>query len=124
MLENPDVRMLRKEGPYIELYYIGEQVPYSRDDITTINLTASWVHGKKPYVQLSDSSYQVAITDHADFNETLEYIKATGAKTVLTDGTRDGTGGNKAEQLAESITDRLGIKAMPARPEENLAWGA
>ncbi|MFC1861735.1 hypothetical protein ACFLX6_00355 [Chloroflexota bacterium] len=122
-LENLEVRQLRREGPYIELYYIGEQVPYARDDVTTINLTASWVHGKEPYVELSDSSYQVAITDHADFNETLEYIKATGAKTVLTDGTRDGTGGNKAVQLAEAITNRLGITATPAQPEVSREWG-
>lgn len=118
-LEQPDVRRLRKEGHYIELYYIGEQVPYNREDITTINLTASWVHGIDPFVELSQSSYQIAISDHADFNETLEYIKATGAKMVLTDSTR----GNKADLLAEAITKRLGINAKPAKPVLSRAWG-
>jgi len=122
-LEDSNVRLLRKEGPYVELYYIGEQVPYYRADITTINLTASWVQGVNPYLELSDSSYQVAITDHADFNETLEYIKATGSKMVLTDGTRDGTGGKKAVQLAKAISNRLGINAIPAQPEITRAWG-
>jgi len=123
-MENPDVRKLRKEGPYVELYYIGEQVPYYREDITTINLTASWVHGENPFVEISESSYQIAISDHADFNETLEYIKATGAKMVLTDSTRDNTGGNKANLLAESIRKRLGIEAKPAKPVYSRAWGA
>jgi len=118
-LEQPDVRRLRKEGPYIELYYIGEQVPYNREDITTINLTASWVHGKDPFLELSQSSYQIAISNHADFNETLEYIKATGAKMVLTDSRR----GNKADLLAKAITKRLGINAKPAKPVLSRAWG-
>ena len=118
-LEKPDVRKLRKEGPYIELYYIGEQVPYDRQDITTINLTASWVHGENPFLKLSESSYQVAISDHADFNETLEYIKATGARMVLTDSTR----GINAPKLASAITKKLGISAKPAKPIYSRAWG-
>lgn len=118
-LESQDVRKLRKEGPYIELYYIGEQVLYDMRDITTVNLTASWVHGADPFLELSSSSYQIAISDHADFNETLEYVRATGAKYVLTDSIR----GNHARELAITITSRLGIKAEPAKPVYSRAWG-
>lgn len=118
-LESPDVRSLRKEGPYIELYYIGEQVFYDRGDITTVNLTASWVHGVKPFLELSDYSYQIAISDHADFNETLEYVRETGAREVLTDSTR----GIHADNLARAISNKLGIKAKPAKPVYSRAWG-
>jgi len=119
-LEMADVRKLRKEGHYIELYYMGEQVLYDRGDITIINLTASWVHGANPFLKLSDSSYQIAISDHADFNETLEYVRETGAKVVLTDSTR----GINAPKLASTITKKLGISAQPAKPVYSRAWGA
>ena len=118
-LELPDVRKLRKEGPYIELRYIGEQVLYDPGDSTTINLTASWVHGAKPFLELSDSSYKIAISDHADFNETLEYVRETGAKVVLTDSIR----GINASKLASAISKKLGIKAQPAKPVYSRAWG-
>ncbi len=118
-LESPDVRKLRKEGPYIELYYIGEQVLYDRGDITIVNLTASWVHGVNPFLELSESSYQIAISDHADFNETLEYVRETGARDVLTDSIH----GNHAPELAIAITKKLGIKAKPAKPVYSRAWG-
>lgn len=118
-LESPDVRRLRKEGPYIELHYIGDQLLFDRGDITTINLTAYWVHSDNPFLELSDSSYQIALCDHADFNETLEYIQETGAKYVLTDSIR----GNHAPELAVAITSKLGIEAKPAKPVISKAWG-
>lgn len=118
-LGSPDVRRLRKEGPYVELHYIGDQMLFDRGDITIINLTAFWVHGDYPFLELSDSSYQIAISDHADFNETLEYIRVTGAKYVLTDSMH----GNHAPELAIAITSKLGIKAKPAKPVYSRAWG-
>lgn len=119
-LESRDVRKLRKEGTYIELRYIGEQVLYERGDSTTINLTAGWVQGSKPYVKFSDSSYLIGMSDHADFNETLEYVRETGAKVVLTDGVRSP---KNAPRLASAITNKLGIKAKPAKPVYSKAWG-
>ena len=118
-LERPDVRKLRKEGSYIELRYIGEQVLYDPGDSTTINLTASWVHGAKPFLELSDSSYQIAISDHADFNETLEYVRETGAKVVLTDS----EGVPSARGIQRAITKELGISAQPAKPVYSREWG-
>lgn len=118
-MDDPDVKKLRRESNFIEFHYTGEQLPYFRGDITTIHLTASWINGKEPYLELSDHSYQVALSDHADFNETLEYVKATGAKTVLTDDVR----GNNADLLASAITSRLGIQARPAKPNYNRSWG-
>lgn len=117
-LELPDVRKLRKEGPYIELHYIGEQVLYDRGDSTIINLTAYWVQGPKPYVG-SDSSYQIGMSDHADFNETLAYVRETGAKVVLTDSIH----GRNASRLSSAIKKELGISAQPAKPVYSAAWG-
>jgi len=53
-------------------------------------------------------SYRVCLSDHADFEQTLAYIEATGAKRVLVDNTR---GGN-AVALAMEIRSRLGVAAL------------
>lgn len=118
-LESPEARRLRRDGSYIELHYLGEQMLFYRGDLTFIDLTADWVHGEEPFLQTSESSYKIAVSDHADFNETLEYVRQTGAKYVLTDATR----GNHASELAIAITSRLGIRAEPARPIRSRAWG-
>jgi len=118
-LELPDVRKLRKEGPYIELRYIGEQVLYEPGDSTTINLIGG-VRGSKPYEKYSESSYKIGMSDHADFNETLEYIRETGAKVVLTDSIRSK---ENATKLAIAIKKELGISARPAKPVRSRAWG-
>lgn len=118
-LDLPDVKKLRREETYIGLYYMGEQIPYDRGNVTVINLTAQWVHGEEPFLELSDSSYQIAVSDHADFNETIEYVRATGAKEVLTDSIRS----NHANELARAIRRSLGINAKPAKPVYSKDWG-
>ena len=118
-LDLPDVRKLRKQERYIELRYIGEQVLYDPGDSITVILTASWVQGSNPFLKVSDSAYKIAICDHADFNETLEYVRQTGAKVVLTDGMR----GQDAHKLASAITRELGVSARPATPVRSRAWG-
>jgi len=114
-----EAREFRKNGHFIELYYIGEQTLYSGANSTVINLTANWVNGTYPYLEISDSTYNIAISDHADFNETLEYINETRAKIVLTDSTRS----NNAEELATAIRKRLGVNALAAHPTFTKAWG-
>lgn len=52
-------------------------------------------------------SYQVALSDHADFEGTLEYVAATGASCVLVDNSRGGNG----ESLAANIRSELGLRA-------------
>ena len=54
-------------------------------------------------------------------NETLEFVKETGAKFVLTDSVR----GDKvhAAELANAITKKLGISAKPAKPVYSKEWG-
>lgn len=118
-LENPTIRKLRKEGPYIELRYIGEYILYEPGDCTNINLTASWVQGSAPLLKISNSTYNIAVTDHADFLGTLEYIKETGAKVVITDSVR----GRNASLLAGAITRKLNIEAYPAKIVRSKAWG-
>ena len=63
-----------------------------------------------PLISFSENSFSVALSNHADFLETLKYIEATGAKTVITDNTR-----NHGIELANTINERLpGIEARPS----------
>ena len=52
----------------------------------------------------------VALSNHADFHETLKYVEATGAKKVITDNTR-----GYGVELAIAINERLpGVQAQPS----------
>ena len=57
--------------------------------------------------------------DHADFDGTLAYIKATGAKYVISDNSR----GGHACELAMEIKNQLGIEANPSTNSITYEWG-
>ena len=44
------------------------------------------------------SSFVVAMTDHADYNGIIEYVRSTGASRVVNDGSRS----DQAVQLASA----------------------
>lgn len=62
-----------------------------------------------PVVEWGRNSYTVGLTNHADFDGTLEYVKATKARRVITDNSR-----GRAHTLAAEIRSRLGIHATAA----------
>lgn len=77
---------------------------------TSVTCSAGMVNPDGPLMRVSDRSYRVALSNHADFEGTLAFIKATGAKTVVTDNTR-----NHGQELAIAINDRLaGVCAEPS----------
>ena len=84
---------------------------------TTVVCSAFMAAPDDPLMTYSDRAYRVALSNHADFKETLEYVKATGARSVVTDNTR-----NHGLELAMAINARLnGVAAMPStnqRPVE------
>ena len=63
-----------------------------------------------PLMTYSDRAYTVALSNHADFHETLKYVEATGAKKVVTDNTR-----SHGVDLAIAINNRLpSVQAQPS----------
>lgn len=50
-----------------------------------ITCSAYMVNTDHPLLQFSDRAYRVALSNHADFEGTLAYVEATGAKRVVTD---------------------------------------
>ena len=74
---------------------------------------------KDPILNLADNRYRLAMSDHADFDGTLEYVSASGAKNVVTDNSR----GGQAITLALEIEQRLGIKSRPSKGTNPHDWG-
>src|SRR5262249_12915854 len=110
-------REIGKTGRYVKLYGTGDTKPADAQG-TTIKLTAYFSHADQPVTEYSERSYGIALSNHADFNGTLDYIKATGARRVVTDNTR-----GKGVELAIEIRRRLGIDAAPSSNFDTREWG-
>ena len=111
-------RKMRKNSSYIELYYKNEQLLHDPGKCTVITLTAFGLNDE-PYQELNSAAYNIGISDHADFHQTLEYIQATGAKEVLTDSIH----GVHAKPLASAIKNKLRITARAAKVTRSMEWG-
>ena len=118
-LDTPDSdvgQSAMKERSYVRLYSKGDSFGNAPTGETSIACSAyRLVNADHPLMAYSDRSYRVALSNHADFCETLEYVKATGAKKVVTDNTR-----NYGWELAIAINNRLaGVHAKPStnKPE-------
>jgi len=102
---------------YVRLYSKGDGFPNEQLEGTSVTVSAHMADRADPLIRYSDRSYKVALSNHADFNGTLEYVRATGAKRVVTDNTR-----NHGVQLARAIRERLGIKAQPSSNQLGPRW--
>ncbi len=104
---------------YLRVYGYGDQFPVESATGTTITLSAYMSNPEDPVLEYSERSYRVALSNHADFQGTLDYIAATGAKYIVTDNTR----GGHAVELAQEIRRRLGLEAQPSSHEPTFEWG-
>jgi len=77
-------------------------------------------HGDKqnPVRKTESNTYAVALNAHSNVEETLAYVKETGASYVITDNNR----GNRAIELAQTISNRLGIEARASNNEISHNW--
>jgi putative mRNA 3-end processing factor len=119
IIDTADGQEAIKHGRYIRMYSKGDRFPVDSVNGITVVLSAFASDFKDAIIEYSERSFSVALTDHADFNGVLEYIKATGAQFVITDNTR----GGHAVELACEIRARLGIKAIPSFFETSKEWG-
>ena len=104
---------------HIRIYGAGDAAPSDIDRGSRVTLSAYFTRPDDPVVEYTHRAFAVALSDHADFNGTLEYIRASGAKFVVTDNSR----GGRAYGLATEITRRLGIPARPSTNYESRSWG-
>lgn len=116
---SPDgVRTLR-ENRYIRVFGTGDQRPSDTTTASIIKLSAYFAKPDEPIVEYSERAFGVAMSNHADFFGTLEYVRSSGARLVVTDNTR----GGKGYELALEIKQRLGIEARPSSNFETREWG-
>jgi putative mRNA 3-end processing factor len=101
--------IIRSKAEYILFFTIG----YKMLDFN--NFFCLKISGREPsypFQEVTKNYYTLTISDHADFNELLKFIKATRAKVVVTDGSRPGD----SIKLANEIKRKLAIEAwsMPS----------
>jgi putative mRNA 3-end processing factor len=100
-------KIIADNQPYIAFHHIEERIPETDFDAIII-VSAFMVPREEPIVQFSPKTYRVALTDHADFNATIEYVEKAAPKLVITDNSR----GGDARTLADEIRERLKIDAI------------
>lgn len=109
-LDSDSGQSAMRERAYIRLYSKGDGFGNELIGETSVTCSAYMANTDDPLMTYSDRAYRVALSNHADFNETLEYVKATRAKKVVTDNTR-----NHGVDLAIAIKERLpGVQAHPS----------
>lgn len=117
--ETEEAKLACSEGRYIRLYGTRERLPTDKGKATSIVLSAYMSRFGDPVLEYSEKAFCVALSDHADYIETLEYVRATGAKKVITDNSRGGHG----VDLALALKRELGIDAQPSTSQSEREWG-
>ena len=118
-MDTEEAKHALNEDRYIRLYGTGDRRPTDIGEATSIILSAYMSRQNNPIVEYSEKSFCVALSDHADYKETLEYVAATGAKKVMTDNSRGGHG----VELAMALKRELGIEAQPSENQYTREWG-
>ena len=117
LLDSDEGRAAVEDRAYVRLYSKGDGFGRERVEGTTVTISAYMADPNDPLMAYSDRAYKVALSNHADFAGTLEYVRATGAARVITDNTR-----NHGVQLAHALKDRLGVDAQPSSNRIGPRW--
>ncbi|MDI6840093.1 MAG: MBL fold metallo-hydrolase [bacterium] len=91
---------------FIGLYHMGARQWVGKD---AVKIYLSGWEFKEPVKKESETEFTVAYSDHADFDDLIEYVKLSKPKLVITDNKRVGD----AVTLAQEIKKQLGIQAYP-----------
>jgi putative mRNA 3-end processing factor len=99
--------VLNQNGPSVVFYH-----SYSRKRIVgnALRIRASGWEFRKPCRRVGANEYVVALSDHSDFNELLEYVERCNPRMVITDRHRS----EAANIFAKEIQKRLKIPARAA----------
>ena len=106
-------RLALAERCYVRLYSKGDGFGSELVEGTSVTCSAYMVSTDEPLLKFTERAYRVGLSNHADFAGTLAYVRATGAKTVVTDNTR-----NHGIELAMAINERFeDVRAVPSTNE-------
>lgn len=115
----PEAKAAIEGKRYVRLYRTKKEDRFPKEpDGTTIVLSGFMASKKDPVLEYSERAFSVALSNHADFWGTVEYVRATGARYVVTDNTR-----MNGATLANELSSRLGIHAVPSSTVLHRGWG-
>lgn len=104
---DPDGReLLEGNLPCVAFYHMNARSYVGQNNA---RLTLSGWEFNYACKQIGDREYQIALSDHSDFDGLIEYVKRSHAKQVITDNYRVSHGA----VLAKEIRKRLGVSAVP-----------
>jgi Predicted exonuclease of the beta-lactamase fold involved in RNA processing len=95
---------VKRSNWYVEFKHMFSR---SKDPGATSFILSGWEF-KQPIKKLGEKTYNVALSDHADFDELIEYVEQSSPRFVIVDGSRS----VYAETLSREIRRRTGIKAI------------
>jgi putative mRNA 3-end processing factor len=107
-LSKSDAGIEIKKSRHIGIYHTGTQRRIGRGGVRI--LLSGWQFDT-PVKQIGEKEFRVALSDHSDFNQLIEYISMVNPSLVVTDGYR----ARDAGLFALEINNRLGIPAV-SRP--------
>jgi len=99
-------KQIQKEGIFIGVYHTGASKWIGR---AAMRIFLSGWEFNVPCKKIGEREYLVALSDHADFEQLLEYVAHSKPHLVITDNYRVGD----AKALAFEIKKRLNIDAIP-----------
>lgn len=112
--EAPTAQQLIKERqPHVIFHLLGQDIRASvAEGMEYTQILVSNFNALELLSEMGCNYYQIAISDHSDFNGIMEYVQKSNPKLVITDRSR---GRYHAILLAAEIENRLHIraKAMP-----------
>ncbi|MCW4034201.1 MAG: MBL fold metallo-hydrolase [Candidatus Bathyarchaeota archaeon] len=100
--------ILNKNDPSVVFYH-----SYSRKRIEgdALRIHASGWEFRKPCRRVGAKEYVVALSDHSDFNELLEYVERCNPKMVITDKHRSEAAGIFAKEIEKRL--KIPSRAAP-----------
>jgi putative mRNA 3-end processing factor len=93
-----------RQGRHIALQHLAAR---SRAEGSSRIILSGWQFDA-PVRRIAGNTWQVALSDHVDFDELLEYVRRSGARRVIADGFRC----QEAPVFAQEVERRLGIRAL------------
>jgi len=108
--DNNGKELLEKNLPCVAFYHMNKRKSIG---IESSRICVSGWEFRLPCKQIGRNEHLIALSDHSDFEELIEYIRRSKPKKVITDNYRVKHG----DVLAKEIHKRLGIpaRAMPNR---------
>ncbi|MCD6240904.1 hypothetical protein J7K27_05210 [Candidatus Bathyarchaeota archaeon] len=104
--------LIEKNEQFVGFYHMASKRRFT--DIKSYKIMVSGWEFAEPCRQIGEKEYVIALSDHSDFEELIDYVRRCRPKLVITDNYRIGY----AKVLAREIRRRLGIRAVAAPPRK------